>query len=199
MKPRSLPEACSIKSKKHSEPRSSPRSLLFPSQRCCHDQNRSRGPQSSIPARTSTPGQACSRARPPGQSLLCIPRRCFSHRAARGPDDKLATCHRNQLHSHLSTAAGVGPPSKLPCKQQPPAQQRKKTAQKPALRCVTQSDCPCCCGAHRCHDKNKLRDKNTARAERRGHREGISNPRENEGSRGQRYFTGQANRLLFKT
>lgn len=179
MKPSSLPEACSIKSKKHNKLRFQPllAHFSFPLgdaatiQIGCKDTKQHSCEKQQ--ARTSL--QPCFHAWP--FFILYIPRRRFNYRAAQGQVNELVTCQNNQLYSDLWTIAGMrsaeGQEKGCPTNSSLLFNSGKNT-QKPALNSVTQSVFLCYSGAQRSHDKNKLCDKNTARAKRCGHGEGIS-------------------------
>lgn len=154
------------------------RSFLFPSQRCCRTQNTLRGPRSSIPVKTSKPAQACKPAFMSGHSLFCISQGGVSITERPGAKTTswlpVGITSRTAIY-RPSQARGLPKARKKAALQTAAASSTvEKITQKPALNSVTPSSVFLCySGAQRSHDKNKLRDKNTARAKRCGHGEGT--------------------------
>lgn len=167
MKPSSLAEVCSIKSKKHKKPRFQPlpARFSFPLRDAATIRTRPTKQHSCEKQRARTSRQLRSRAWP--FFTLCILRRRFNYRAAPRQDDELTTSYLSEQPAIYQPRPVKGQEKKLPHKQQPPIQQQgkknpTKITQKPALNSVTQSVFLCYPGARRSHDKNKLRDKNIA-------------------------------------
>lgn len=166
MKPSSPAEVCSIKSKKHKhfQPFSLSLSEMI--------RTRTAKQHSRETQRARTSRQPRSGARP--RFTLCIPRRRFNHRAARGQDDELVTCQHNQPRGDLSTQVCQRPGKSCPTNSSLLFNSRKTNfTRKPALNSVTRSVCLCYLGARCGHDKNKPCDKNIEWG-RCGHGDGIS-------------------------
>lgn len=172
MKPSSLPEK-SAPSKAAQAAFPALAAHFFPSQRCCHNQNTLQGPQGRNPETNNEPGQACNRAFMPGHPLFCISRGGVSITEQPAAKTRswlpVRTPRHEEIHQPSETRGlpqekgGKG----LPYKQQFPIQRGwggKPLAQKPEPNSVRQSVVLCYSGAQRRHDKNKPRDKNTARA-----------------------------------